>query len=202
MTFLCSSLLAKPSTYPLAEVFPRTQVSAVCRSYFLDNKLVSLCSRSVTQNVILVFFLFLTSKVPRQICYLVKALLSHTVKPHHYGHRWDYRVSLLSGLILRKMYGAGPRKQPVITSVCIKRVSVKWGFTVFCSSQKTPFTSCKYDVMQQFLGTSRKQANSLGCSHFFFFSLFALVSFIIKYKSSSANMINSHPFLSIWMCYR
>ena len=39
-----------------------------------------------------------------------------------------YRVSLLSGL--RKMYGAGLRKLPIIRSVHIKLVSVKWGFTV------------------------------------------------------------------------
>ena len=56
---------------------------------------------------------------------------SSTVKPRYNGHRWDqkkcpyYRVSLLSGLILRKMYGTGPRKLSVIASVRIKRVSVE-----------------------------------------------------------------------------
>ena len=39
-------------------------------------------------------------------------------------------VSLLSGLILRKMYGAGPRKLSMVTSVRIKRVSLKRRFTV------------------------------------------------------------------------
>ena len=59
-----------------------------------------------------------------------------TVKPRYCGHLWDqtkcpyYRASLSSGLILRKMYGVGPRKLSVITSVRIKRVSVKRGFTV------------------------------------------------------------------------
>ena len=55
----------------------------------------------------------------------------YTVKHRYYGHLWDqkqclyYSVSLLKGLILRKMYGAGPRKLSIVTSVRIKR-----GFTV------------------------------------------------------------------------
>ena len=40
-----------------------------------------------------------------------------------------YGVSLLSGLILRKMYGVGQTKLSVITNVRIKRVSVKRGST-------------------------------------------------------------------------
>ena len=60
-----------------------------------------------------------------------------TVKPRYYGHRWDkkkclcYGVPLkLTGLILKKMYGAGPRKLSVIVSVRIKRVFVERGVTV------------------------------------------------------------------------
>ena len=64
------------------------------------------------------------------------SMIVGTVKPCYYGHHWDkkrcpyYRVSLLSRLILREVYGVGPRKLSVIMSVCIKWVSVMWGFTV------------------------------------------------------------------------
>ena len=67
---------------------------------------------------------------------------SHTLtrngafKRRYYGHRWDqkkrpyYRVSLLSELIIRKLYGVGPRKLSIITSVRNKRVSVKRSSTI------------------------------------------------------------------------
>lgn len=56
---------------------------------------------------------------------------------HYYGHRWDqnkcpcYRVSSSSGLILRNIYGVGPRKLTVNRDVRVKQVSVKRGSTVY-----------------------------------------------------------------------
>lgn len=41
-----------------------------------------------------------------------------------------FTVPLLSGLVLRRMYGAGPRKVSVIMGVHIRQVFIKQGFTV------------------------------------------------------------------------
>ena len=63
-------------------------------------------------------------------------LHNYAVEPRYYGHHWGqkkcpcYGVSLLSGLILKKMYGVGQTKLSVITSVRIKQVSIKQGSTV------------------------------------------------------------------------
>lgn len=60
-----------------------------------------------------------------------------SVESRYYGHRWDqnkcpcYRVSSLSGLILRNIYGVGPRKLTVNRDVRVKQVSVKRGSTVY-----------------------------------------------------------------------